>query len=149
MYDATDGRRTAAHGALLVTIGLMLGAGAPAAATAAPAPAKPYIVVYKPTSPPASRATTADISAEQDVTATRRFTSTAKGFAARLDAPDRAEIREDPRVVGSRFVFVVSAQNAAGVGYAASQPTVPIVAAGTVAPTSTTSAFAVTVVRRS
>jgi subtilisin len=95
MNDAMDGRRTTAHGALLVTIGILLCAALPASAAAA---TKPYIVVYKTTSAPASRAATSDIAADENVKPTQRFTRAVRGFAARLDATDVAHIRKDERV---------------------------------------------------
>jgi subtilisin len=93
--DATDGRRTTAHGALLVTIGILLCALLPASAGAA---GKPYIVVYKTASAPASRAATSDIASTEKVKPTQRFSTAVRGFAAKLDATDLAHIRKDKRV---------------------------------------------------
>jgi subtilisin family serine protease len=90
-----DGRRTAAHGALLATIALLLCAWLPASAHAA---AKPYIVLFKTRSATASRATTSDIAADEKVKPTRRFSRAVRGFAAKLDATDVAHIRRDRRV---------------------------------------------------
>src|SRR4051794_36605031 len=90
-----DGRRTTAHGALLVTIGILLCAWLPATADAA---GKPYIVVYKTTSAPASRAATSDIASAEAVKPTQRFSTAVRGFAAKLDATDLAHIRKDKRV---------------------------------------------------
>src|ERR671937_2632570 len=75
--DAKDGRRTIAHGALLVTIGMLLSAWLPASAGAA---GKPYIVVYKTASAAASRAATTEISHEEGVTPTQRFGTAVRGF---------------------------------------------------------------------
>jgi subtilisin len=90
-----DGRRTTAHGALLVTIGLLLCAWLPATAGAA---GKPYIVVYKTASAPAGRAATKDIAHDEGVKPTQRFGSAVRGFAAKLDATDLKHIRRDKRV---------------------------------------------------
>jgi subtilisin len=91
-----DGRRTTAHGALLVTIGILLSAWLPA--TAGAAAGKPYIVVYKTASAPTSRATTADIAHDENVKPTQRFGTAVRGFAAKLDATDLKHIRSDKRV---------------------------------------------------
>jgi len=90
-----DGRRTTAHGALLVAIGMLLCTWLPASASAA---GKPYIVVYKTASAPASRAATSDIAATEAVKPTQRFNTAVRGFAAKLDVTDLAHIRKDKRV---------------------------------------------------
>jgi subtilisin len=95
MNNAKDGFLTTAHGGLLVAIGLLLCAWAPASARAA---ATPYIVVYKTRSAAAGRSATADIAAAETVRPTQRFGAAVRGFAAKLDATDRAHIRKDPRV---------------------------------------------------
>jgi subtilisin len=79
----------------MVTIGILLCAWMPANAAAA---AKPYIVVYKTSSAPASRAATADIAADEAITPTQRFSRAVRGFAAKLDPTDLAHIRKDKRV---------------------------------------------------
>jgi subtilisin family serine protease len=94
--DATDGRRTIAHGALLVTIAILLSAWLPA--TAGAAAGKPYIVVYKPASAPAGRAATTEIAHEEGIKPTQRFRIAVRGFAARLDPTDLRHIRADRRV---------------------------------------------------
>lgn len=69
-----------------------------AATPAAAALAKPYIVVLDHSTKAATRATTARLVRETDVTATHRFESTVQGFSAKLDAHDVADLRDDPRV---------------------------------------------------
>ena len=69
----------------------------PASAGAAGA-AKPYIVVYKTASAPASRAATKDIAHDESIKPTQQFGTAVRGFAAKLDATDLRHIRSDKRV---------------------------------------------------
>jgi subtilisin len=93
-----DGRRTTAHGALLVAIGLLLLCLLLPASAGAAGAAKPYIVVYKTASEPASRAATKDIAHDEGIKPTQRFGAAVRGFAAKLDATDLKHIRRDKRV---------------------------------------------------
>jgi subtilisin len=67
-------------------------------ATASADTAAPYIVVFKASSAPASRAATTAIARHQDISTTHRFDDAVHGFSARLGRSDLAAIRKDPRV---------------------------------------------------
>ncbi len=92
MHKATDGRRTALSALLLGGLLTLTTAAAQAATTT------PYIVIYDQSSPAASRAATADITADENVSPSHRFNSSVKGFSARLTAAQRTRILGDPRV---------------------------------------------------
>jgi subtilisin len=83
--------------ALLTVLGLAC-APAGATATASAADTARYIVVFKPSSAPASRAATADIAADENIKTTQRFDDAVHGFAASLDRHDLEAVRDDPRV---------------------------------------------------
>ena len=79
--------------AALLTVASLALPGVAAADTA-----KPYIVVFERSSTPAARVATREIVDDQDLTTTQRYDDAVHGFAAKLDAGDVKELKNDPRV---------------------------------------------------
>jgi subtilisin family serine protease len=68
------------------------------AASAAADEAKPYIVVFEPSSAAGARAATADLAGDEHFKATQVYDDSLHGFAAKLDEHDAAAVEDDPRV---------------------------------------------------
>ena len=60
--------------------------------------AKPYIVVFEKTSAAGARAAAADLASDEHFRTAQVYADSMRGFAAKLDAHDKAAVADDPRV---------------------------------------------------
>jgi subtilisin family serine protease len=67
-------------------------------ALASAAEVKPYIVILEPTSAAGARVAAQDLASDEHFTNSQVYDDSLKGFAAKLDAHDLGEVRDDPRV---------------------------------------------------